>query len=341
MKNYQGYKTLSDYQKNSAKIITTNSGLPDIYNRVVILSTLNTGSDPYKNNIIEISCMEMMGGKLTGREFDAYLRPRYSINEVTKQNTNLNNNFYEDFFKNVYSSDKDVLLQFKNFVNNSKIITFNSKKEFIFINNELKYNGIPTYQKIRFYSLIDIFKYIFPSSNTEILSLYQVSKFLEIRLPQEKKLHTSKSDCFIVAKIVSKLYDIINIPQKSIELKNGIIPIDKTEQINLNNININNKKISLSSEKSSNSKTPEKNSENEFDYPDSLIEIIEKENRESDENVNENIVNNNTNIFLKKENKKNSEINKDIKFLNNKRKTCKIEENLNIKFNPNELNFEK
>ena len=128
MKNYQGYKTLSDYQKNSAKIITTNSGLPDIYDRVVILSTLNTGSDPYKNNIIEISCMEMMGGKLTGREFDAYLRPRYSINEVTKQNTNLNNNFYEDFFKNVYSSDKDVLLQFKNFVNISKIITFNSKK---------------------------------------------------------------------------------------------------------------------------------------------------------------------------------------------------------------------
>ena len=243
MKNYQGYKTLSDYQKNSAKIITTNSGLPDIYNRVVILSTLNTGSDPYKNNIIEISCMEMMGGKLTGREFDAYLRPRYSINEVTKQNTNLNNNFYEDFFKNVYSSDKDVLKQFKNFVNISKIITFNSKKEFIFINNELKYNGIPTYQKIRFYSLIDIFKYIFPSSNTEILSLYQVSKFLEIRLPQEKKLHTSKSDCFIIAKIVSKLYDIINIPQKSIELKNGIIPIDKTEQINLNNININNDKV--------------------------------------------------------------------------------------------------
>ena len=59
----------------------------------------------------------MMGGKLTGYEFDAYLHPRYAINEVTKQKANLNNNFYEEFFESVYSSDKNVLVQFKKFVN--------------------------------------------------------------------------------------------------------------------------------------------------------------------------------------------------------------------------------
>jgi DNA polymerase III epsilon subunit-like protein len=68
--------------------------IPNIDERVIILETINTGPNPRKNNILEISCMEMMGGKITGYEFDAYLHPRYSINEVTKQKTNLNNNFY-------------------------------------------------------------------------------------------------------------------------------------------------------------------------------------------------------------------------------------------------------
>ena len=171
MKNFSTYKTLSDYRKNSAEIITTNISIPNIYNRVVILSTLNTGANPQDNNIIEISCMEMMGGKLTGYEFDAYLHPRYAINEVTKQKTNLNNNFYEDFFENVFESDKSVLMQFKKFVNQSKIIIFNTTKEIEFINNELNFQKIGTFQKSRFYSLINIFKQIFPFANQNIISL--------------------------------------------------------------------------------------------------------------------------------------------------------------------------
>ena len=147
MKYSKTYKTISEYKKNSGEIITTNISIPNIYNRVVVLSTLNTGANPHENNIIEISCMEMMGGKITGYEFDAFLQPRYAINEVTKQKTNLNNNFYEDFFDSVYSSDKSVMIQFKKFVNQSKIIIFNTIKEIEFINNELNFQKISTFQK--------------------------------------------------------------------------------------------------------------------------------------------------------------------------------------------------
>ena len=55
MKNSQGYKTISEYKKNSAEIITTNIIIPSIYNRVVVLSTVNTGANPQDNNIIQIS----------------------------------------------------------------------------------------------------------------------------------------------------------------------------------------------------------------------------------------------------------------------------------------------
>ena len=354
MKYSKTYKTISEYKKNSGEIITSNISIPNIYNRVIVLSTLNTGANPHENNIIEISCMEMMGGKLTGYEFDAYLHPRYAINEVTKQKTNLNNNFYEEFFESVYSSDKNVLVQFKKFVNQSKIIIFNTIKEIDFINNELNFQKIGTFQKNKFCSLFNIFKQMFPQANQNIISLTKCCEFLEIRLPKEKT-HTSKNDCFALCKILSKLYDIINNSEQKIEKnisdKNENNTSEKKE-INLGK-NINGKitPISLNSTSKNNSR----NSDNEFDYSDSLIDIIEEENRNTDENVSENIVLNNlggkNNKLDLNNNKKN-----DIIFLNNKRKAklddlvnnlknkvspYKIEDDLQINFDPNELNFEK
>ena len=355
MKNFQGYKTISEYQKNSGEIITTNINIPNIYNRIVVLSTLNTGANPQDNNIIEISCMEVMGGKITGYEFDAFLHPRYAINEVTKQKTNLNNNFYEEFYNGVYSSDKNVMIQFKKFVKQSRIIIFNSMKEIDFINNELNFHKIGTFQKNRFYSLINIFKQMFPLANQNIITLNKCCEFLEIQIPKEK-YHSSKHDCFIVCKILSKLYDIINNAQnkeqKNFE-KNEILEkngINTEKKINLsNNINgINDKQIASTINSNS------KNSENEFEYSDSLIDIIEEENRIANENISENIVLNNSGGKNKK--LELNGIKKDIKLIGNKRKIefqdlvnnlkskvipCKIEDELKINFDPNELNFEK
>ena len=355
MKNFQGYKTISEYQKNSGEIITTNINIPNIYNRIVVLSTLNTGANPQDNNIIEISCMEVMGGKITGYEFDAFLHPRYAINEVTKQKTNLNNNFYEEFYNGVYSSDKNVMIQFKKFVKQSRIIIFNSMKEIDFINNELNFHKIGTFQKNRFYSLINIFKQMFPLANQNIITLNKCCEFLEIQIPKEK-YHSSKHDCFIVCKILSKLYDLINNAQnkeqKNLE-KNEILEkngINTEKKINLsNNINgINDKQIASTINSNS------KNSENEFEYSDSLIDIIEEENRIANENISENIVLNNSGGKNKK--LELNGIKKDIKLIGNKRKIefqdlvnnlkskvipCKIEDDLKINFDPNELNFEK
>ena len=331
MKYSKTYKTISEYKKNSGEIITSNISIPNIYNRVIVLSTLNTGANPHENNIIEISCMEMMGGKLTGYEFDAYLHPRYAINEVTKQKTNLNNNFYEEFFESVYSSDKNVLVQFKKFVNQSKIIIFNTIKEIDFINNELNFQKIGTFQKNKFCSLFNIFKQMFPQANQNIISLTKCCEFLEIRLPKEKT-HTSKNDCFALCKILSKLYDIINNSEQKIEKnisdKNENNTSEKKE-INLGK-NINGKitPISLNSTSKNNSR----NSDNEFDYSDSLIDIIEEENRNTDENVSENIVLNN---------KRKAKFDDLVNNLKNKVSPYKIEDDLQINFDPNELNFEK
>ena len=341
MQNSSFYKTFSEYKKNLNNINLNNIGIPSLYERIVIVETINTGPNPKENNIIEISCMEMMGGKITGYEFDAFLHPRHSINEVTQQKTNLNNNFYEEYCKDVYVSDKNVLEQFKKFIKQSKIISFNANKEMNFINNELIFHKMSIFPKNKFIGALNIFKQMFPKLNQNIFSLNKCCEFLEIKLPKEK-FHTSKIDCFTVAKIISKLYDIIN------DIQNKINKTNKETDNNKNNETTPiNPPSAIKSDKSA------KNSEIDFDYSDTLIDIIEEENR-IDENRSENIlINNEKNIknndksvsnksdysyelFEKKEKK-------NIKLLNNKRKIGEFDDllkNLKSKVNQTKDNNE-
>ena len=288
MNNSSCYRNISEYRIDITNININNINIPNINERVIILETINTGPNPRENNILEISCMEMMGGKITGYEFDAYLHPRYSINEVTKQKTNLNNNFYEEYYKDVYASDKNVLEQFKKFVKQSKIISYNGSKEMDFINNEFSYHKMSIFPKNKFYSVLDIFKQMFPNINQNILSLNKCCNFLEIILPKEK-FHTSKFDCFSVAKIMSKLYNIINEIQTL--AKEGIKGNNENEN-NYSKKNVESPQA-YSPVKISFNGSP-KDSDNDFENSENLNEIIEEQNR-YDENINENIINNNEN----------------------------------------------
>ena len=338
MNNSSCYRNISEYRKDITNININNINIPNIYERVIILETINTGPNPRENNILEISCMEMMGGKITGYEFDAYLHPRYSINEVTKQKTNLNNNFYEEYYKDVYASDKNVLEQFKKFVKQSKIFSYNGSKEMDFINNEFSYHKMGIIPKNKFYSVLNIFKQMFPNINQNILSLNKCCKFLEIILPKEK-FHTSKFDCFSVAKIMSKLYNIINEIQTL--AKEGIKGNNENEN-NSSEKNVESPQA-YSPVKISLNGSP-KDSDNDFENSENLNEIIEEQNR-YDENINENIKNNNENKIDKfGSNNLNESHQKDNnnKLLNHKRKKDnKIEEIIKNSKNKVDNNIEE
>ena len=72
MNNSSCYKSFSEYKKNLNNINLNNLGIPSLYDRIIIVETINTGPNPKENNIIEISYMEMMEGKITGYEFDVF-----------------------------------------------------------------------------------------------------------------------------------------------------------------------------------------------------------------------------------------------------------------------------
>ena len=372
MRKYQTPYKSPDYKDNRSKININSIMIPDIKERIIIIDTVTTGSNPKENNIMEIGCLEMIGGKITGLEFHAFLHPRYTINEVTKQKTNLTSNFYDEYYKDAYASDHKVLEQFKNFVNQSVIVAHNAIKDMEFINNEFIFHKINIFPKKKFFCTLNIFRQMFPDINRGICSLSKCCEYLDIKLPN-KNYHSAIYDSFMVAKLMSKLFDI---KEQLLENKNNFNPnYSQNNKIN-SNYNIINRQISYNSEnRNSNYHNNEnyqtntdfnKNSFNNYsnfnDKNSNSIKLVEEEsknilqsrnlytNYKNDINFKKinsvnviSSINNFDNILNKKleENKKdinkiNDINNKDIKLLNNKRKLDfkDLIQNLKNKVNP-------
>ena len=373
MRKSQTYKS-SDYKDYLSKININSIIIPDIKERIIIIDTVTTGSNPKENNIMEIGCLEMIGGKITGLEFHAFLHPRYTINEITKQKTNLNSNFYDEFYKDAYASDHKVLEQFKNFVNQSVIVAHNAYRDMEFINNEFIFHKINIFPRKKFFCTLNIFRQMFPDINRGICSLSKCCEYLDIKLPN-KNFPSAIYDSFMVAKLMSKLFDI---KEQAIENKNininspiNISPFNRNSNYNNHNFN---RQASLSSFNSENRNYNNNYHNNDFNKSNynnfieknnTTIKLIEEENKYKDQNPKTNEIytsnqdndnnalndNNNANhinfnkinsvnvIYSTNDlNKKDSEIegNNEIKLLKNKRKLDfkDLIQNLKNKVNP-------
>ena len=291
MRKSQPYKS-SDYKDYLSKVNINSIIIPDIKERIIIIDTVTTGSNPKENNIMEIGCLEMIGGKITGLEFHAFLHPRYTINEITKQKTNLNSNFYDEFYKDAYASDHKVLEQFKNFVNQSVIVAHNAYRDMEFINNEFIFHKINIFPRKKFFCTLNIFRQMFPDINRGICSLSKCCEYLDIKLPN-KNFPSAIYDSFMVAKLMSKLFDIKEqaIENKSSNSNNisNNSPFNRTN----NYINHNfNRQTSLSSFNSENrnynnyhnNDFTKSNYNNYNEKNNTSIKLIEEENKYKEQN---------------------------------------------------------
>jgi len=306
-----------DYKENLSTLNLSSLMIPDINERIIVIDTVTTGSNPKENNIMEIGCLEMIGGKITGLEFHAYLHPRYTINEITKQKTNLNSTFYDDYYKDAYASDHKVLEQFKNFVNQSVIVAHNASKDMEFINNEFIFHKINVFPRKKFFCTLNIFRQMFPDINRGICSLSKCCEFLNIKLP-DKNHHSAIYDSFMVAKLMSKLFDI---KEQAFENRN--------KMINNNSNNLSNLSGTQSFKNSNNNGY---NNNYGFNKQNSYT------NNENHQNNREYNRNNSNSFYNFNEKTSNSIklIDKNDKNLNNLK-----QKNTNNADNPNSINFKK
>jgi DNA polymerase-3 subunit epsilon len=219
---------------------------PSLNGRYVVVDTETTGANPVDNNIIEIACVEIENGKITGNEFHAFLHPRYPINQITEKKHKLSANFYDSYFSDVYSSDKKCLETFKSFVGGSFIFAHNASVDMQFINNELNFHGLSIIPKNKFWCTMKIFQSLFPGLSRNCSSLSKCCEYFDLVSPNQN-FHSAIHDSFMVARVVCKFFELFNQKEENEKEEQDIkkdkevgLGIKRERDVNEKHINDNN-----------------------------------------------------------------------------------------------------
>ena len=104
---------------------------PETPMRLIILDTETTGLSPAEGRIVEIAAVEMLDGKLTGREFHHLLNPEHPISEEITEITGIN-----DAMVAGKPTFADIAQAFIDFVGNDKLVVHNAEFDRAFLDFE-------------------------------------------------------------------------------------------------------------------------------------------------------------------------------------------------------------
>lgn len=183
--------------------------LPEKISRIIAVDTETTGGQNEDNHILEIAAIEIINGKLTGKIFHGYIKPRRKINFMAMQVHKMNENFFKENFEGFYESDKNVMQSFLDFVKDDFVFAHNAQFDSDFINYELKFWGLKqiAFNKFRcscaaFQSL---FKNSFFADRLKGFSLGKCCEFFKINVNKEG-LHSGLYDAMLLAKLICCIY---------------------------------------------------------------------------------------------------------------------------------------
>ena len=98
--------------------------LPDINNRIIVFDTETSGLSHFQDQILEIAAVEIIKGKISGKQFHIYLKP---LKKIKKQVSDINHIHTEDFknyFEEYYDEEKNLMQNFLDFIGDDSIIFF-------------------------------------------------------------------------------------------------------------------------------------------------------------------------------------------------------------------------
>ena len=186
--------------------------IPPKNGRYIVLDTETTGLKK-EDHIIEIGACEIKNGNLTGDQFHIYLRPRLVMEDRVVQLHGISNNFYDEFYKDIYMDDKQNLLNFSKWVGNSIIFAHNAPFDMNAINRELFYWGLHELPIKKYRCSMRIFREIIskeePLYDEKYTSLEKCCEYFGIK-SNGKIFHNALFDSYMTARLVNKLYQKID-----------------------------------------------------------------------------------------------------------------------------------
>lgn len=276
--------------------------------RCIVYDTETTGVNFKKDHILEIACVELINFGLTGRIFHIYIKPRVFVPKNVQELNHIKYDDFKKFWENYNQDTKSQLQNLLEFIgDDSYLVAHNATFDYYFLNNELKFWGLPELPNQRFRCTLRMVKKMVKSEKINLpnFKLFTSCEYFKILVNEnEGSYHNALFDTIMTSKLFIHLY-------KKIE---NIKDIENTSNINNNNKN----------KYSNNNRNNYKPNKNNF-APDNSDKIKEKSNnaKKSDEidtnpkdiknnnnnnnNINSNIVINNINIINETNNEESKE----------------------------------
>ena len=164
--------------------------------RLIILDTETTGLFSAEGRIVEIAAVEMLDGKLTGREFHHMLNPECPISEEISEIIGINDAMVAD--KPAFA---DIAQAFIDFVGDDKLVVHRAEFDKAFLDQEFFNIGLdwPHLSKPELW--IDTLAYFEEKHPGERCSLYALCERYQIQKPE-----ATGPDLIQSAKMLGALY---------------------------------------------------------------------------------------------------------------------------------------
>ena len=218
MLNSEKFGNGVDYEETIYKYLYK---LPPKGGRYIVVDTETTGLEGTAQ-IVELGAHEIVNGKLTGNQFHIYIRPRIQMDKYVINIHKITNNFYDEYYSDVYESDKQNLLNFSKFVGNSLIFAHNAPFDMGMINSELKYWKLNEIPIKRFRCSMRIFKDIIgkiaPRYSDTFTSLSNCCEYFKLK-SSENNFHNALFDSFMTSRMICKIYETLD---KNVNLRKNL-----------------------------------------------------------------------------------------------------------------------
>ncbi|WP_432772173.1 exonuclease domain-containing protein [Candidatus Carsonella ruddii] len=169
--------------------------------RYIFLDVETTGLSPHKGDrVIEIGCVEVINGFITGRVFHSYFKTFTKISDDAYNIHGINQKFLKD--KPLFGEKLDDLL---GFISNSTIIAHNAKFDVNFIHYEINNCGGNIeylHANCLFLDSLEIFRKMFPRQKNDLESL---CKRYNVYFENIREKHTAILDAWLLSIIIIKM----------------------------------------------------------------------------------------------------------------------------------------
>jgi DNA polymerase-3 subunit epsilon len=136
--------------------------------REIVLDTETTGENPkLGHRIIELGCIEVIDGFITGKKYHQYFNPERSVEAVAKNAHGISTECLND--KSLF---KEVVNEIIRFIGDSTMVAHNASFDISFLNAEMKLNGLDPIDKERtIIDTLEIARKLFPNQKNNLNTL--------------------------------------------------------------------------------------------------------------------------------------------------------------------------